>query len=251
MKGTCFQKPLEFNLRIDGESWQQGESIVGSLTVKNHGPTSVPLSAIHARLAYGELKKVRAKSQDAFKVISESKSEGTLESQKEVTIPFKFETDRNCQITDTSGSLFLVYGDGDATEKLGQLQLAVHPYWVIQEFVKTFQTDFRFVVKTQKAGKGTVEIKLVPPVSQAFATLEQVIFSFKFQGDALEMQSAFHTKKVEASAASVDLKKEKKASHHVFEAKQYLLPSGRFNHDTIVPMIREVLSAVEAKTLFK
>jgi len=43
MKGTFFQKPLELELNIEGESWKQGDSVYGNLVVKNHGPDSFSL----------------------------------------------------------------------------------------------------------------------------------------------------------------------------------------------------------------
>ena len=36
MKGTFFQRPVEYNLWIDGESWRQGDTVSGELTVRNH-----------------------------------------------------------------------------------------------------------------------------------------------------------------------------------------------------------------------
>ena len=51
MKGTFFQKPLELNLLVEGETWRQGDPITGSLTIKNHGSTEFALSELRMQVA--------------------------------------------------------------------------------------------------------------------------------------------------------------------------------------------------------
>jgi hypothetical protein len=247
MKGTSFQKPLEFNLSVDGESWHQGDPIAGVLVVKNQSGETLALGDIGVHLAVGQLKKVRLKSSDAFTPLQSARvrSSETLAPQKEFVFGWKFETDRNCPITDATASPFLLYGQGTGTEKLAQLQLPIHPYWVIEEFLKTFQVAFRFVLKTRKSTKGWVELKLVPPSGKNFATLEYLNSGFRFDGDALQVKYSFHAKKLEASAAAIDTKKIKKESEWTFARDQYLTTSGRFNHDVIEAAIREALTLVE------
>jgi hypothetical protein len=249
MKGTSFQKPLEFNLRVDGETWHQGDSVSGVLLVKNHGTEATSLQEIHLHLALGELKKVRAKSTDAFTVLN-SKPIGTGEEllpQRELSFPWTFETDRNFPITDSTKSPFLLYGHGEGIEKLAQLQINVQPYWLIQEFLKILQTHFRFVVKSQKSNKGKVEVKLVPPDSKKFAKLEQLTLQIKFEAESMAVQYIFQVKKIEASAASVNVKKQKEEAEQVFSPDQYLIPSGRLNHELLETAVQEALDLVESK----
>lgn len=242
MKGAFFQKPYEFGLRIDGETWNQDDTVAGELTVKNQGGESLNKDAFKVCLVYGDLRKVRARAEGCFDVIA---SADLGESGS-----WSFKLDRNSPITDSSSSLFIAYGSGNALEKVGQLQLIVHPDKIIQEYLAVLQTDFRFVIRTQKMSKGRVEIKLVPPASKAFAMLEHLMLSFQFKGDALEAQYLFHTKKIEATAASVDMKKEKKQTTHSIPPEAYLLPSGRFNHEKVGTFIQEALNHVESKLGF-
>lgn len=252
MKGTFFQKPLEFNLRIEGETWNQADAISGELIAKNHGAEPVALETLGVGLAHGELKKVRLKSPEAFDVLASQKFEGgqMLEPGKEARLSWKFETDRNCPISDSTKSLFIVYGQGDATEKLGQLQLTIRPYWIIQEFLSTVTTQFRFVVKTLKWSKGRVEAKLAPPDSKAFAMLEHLTLSFRFEEETLDVKYVFQVKKLEATAANVDVKKDKREVEQSFAKHEYLTPSGRIGFERLEAAIREALQVVEAKVTF-
>jgi hypothetical protein len=249
MKGTVFQKPFEFNLRVEGETWAQGDPISGSLIIKNHGNESILLSDTRVLLGYADLKHVHAKTPDAFEILQTvTVSQPQLEAGKELTVPWQFQTDRNCPITDNLASLFLLYGSGTAYEKVGQLQLKVTPYLVITEFLNVLQVNFRFVVKTQKFSKKAVEIKMAPPDgARAFANVEQLVLRFSFQGEELEVEYAFKVKKLEATATSMAMTKQSKTSAQTYRPDQYRTSSGRFNHDEVEAGIREALSPFEVK----
>ena len=144
----------------------------------------------------------------------------------------------------------MVYGRGEELEKLGQLQLTVRPDQVIQDFLDTVITGFRFVIKTQKSNKAGLDVKMAPPDSKAFSSLEYLVMGFKFAGDELMVKYTFNLKKMEATAASVDVKKLKKSVQQSFRPDQYRIPSGRFNHEHVESSVREALSQVESKVLF-
>lgn len=250
MKGTYFQKPLEFRLEVEGESWSQGDPVQGTLIIKNHGPEAIATDDMRVQLAYGELKKVRAKDASTFEIMATSEvGGGKVEPQKELRHSWRFETDRNAPITDKTDSLFLLYGQG-TPEKLGQLQLIFNPYSLIQEFVERLKLTYRFVVKSQKSNKGWVEVKFAAPAAKAFATLEGLILNFRFDGEALEVRYQFQIKKIEATAASMDMKKEKKQVTQRLEKNHYLTPSGRVNHDQLEASIREAVGQFESKIIF-
>lgn len=245
MKGTSFQRPLKFKVEVNGEAWHQGDAIDGTLEVKNHGSEPTPVSEIAVHLAYGEIKKVRAKSPDAFEILS------TATMSSDGPLNWQFQTERNCPITDKSGSLFILYGRGSATEQLGQLRLTVQPFPLIQEFLDTFKVQFRFVVKSQKAAtKDGLEAKLAPPDSKAFAMLDYVTLGFRFDGDDLHVHYKFSVKKIEASAASIETSKKKKEVKQTLTPLEYRTSTGRVNHERIETAIREALSGIESKVIF-
>ena len=255
MKGTSFQKPLEFNLRVNGESWHQGDQIEGTLTIKNHGLAAVSLTSLKMQLAHGDLKKVRLKTSGGFREIASAQLDlpQCLESSQEITIPWNFQTDRNCPITDTFGSLFLLYGLASINpeeEKLAHLQLPFLPFKLVLEFVELFGTAFRFVLKGQKWSKGQVEFKLAAPAARGFATLDLLLLKCSFQNTNLMVKYEFQVKKIEATAASFEVKKIKKDLEQLLSATEYQLPSGRLNHERLEIAIREALSSVESKISF-
>lgn len=252
MRGTFFQRPVEFKIQIDGESWNQGAPVAGTLVVKNHGNEPLALEGIHVDLAHAQLRKVRSKDAEAFDVLATAKldAQAPLAQGQEATMDWSFQTDRNCPITDNTSSLFVVYGRGSTPDQLGQLQLNVQPFALIQDYLQEFTTQFRFILKSKKFTKNGVEAKLEPPDSKAFATLEGVSIFFRFDGESLETKWVFNVKGLEATAASVDTKKKKKDLTQVLTREQYLTSTGRVNHDKIVQAAKEALASVEAKISF-
>lgn len=251
MKGTFFQKPLEFSLRVEGESWRQGEAIAGTLFAKNHGAQALP-GGFQVKLARGTLKKVHQKVSGAFYEIlaTSSAPAGEIAPQAELGHSWRFQTDRNCPITDNTESLFLLYGSESETEKMGHLQVTIKPEPVIEEFLKAFQIEFRFVVKSFKSSKRGVDVKLMPPDSQHFTMLDYAQLSFRFDGDVLHVGYVFNLKEVQASSAAVDVKKKKKEFEQTFAPGEYRLSSGRFNHERLEAAAAEAIKQVEGKTLF-
>lgn len=250
MKGTFFQKPLELSLVVEGESWQQGDSMSGTLQVRNHGGAAVSLSGLHVDLCVGELKKVRGKSADAFKILQTQAWTGpeSIAAGATHSMDWKFATDLNFPITDSWASPFLVYGQGDAADRLGNLQLTFRAAPAIQDFLDVFKTAFRFVTKSQRSlVKGTLEVKLAPPDGQAYSKFEQVAVSFCFgEDETLELAYSLQTKKIVATVAGSETKKVTKKHEQTFRRDQYRLASGRIRHDVFEAAIREALEAAVA-----
>lgn len=243
MKGTVFQKPFEFKLVVDGESWHQGDTITGTLTAKNHTQEEITAQDINVFLAHGTSKKVEKKADDAFNVLTSASmpSSQKIGPQGEAHINWSFSLDRNCPITDASGSLYLLYGFGQTHTPLGQLRLPIAPMPVILDFLEIFQLSFYFVVKSKKAKKGSVEVRLVPPASKTFAALEDLVISFQFDDERLEINYVFTVKVIDPNSAVTALKKAKKEFKQSFLPSEYLLPNKRINHERMQAAIEEAL----------
>ena len=56
MRSTFFHQPLQYQIEIDGENWEQGEKISGRLIVRNMSDESIFLNASQVILAYGSKK---------------------------------------------------------------------------------------------------------------------------------------------------------------------------------------------------
>ena len=52
MRSTFFQQPLQYQIEIDGENWDQGEKIKGKLIIRNMSSEAVILNASQVILAY-------------------------------------------------------------------------------------------------------------------------------------------------------------------------------------------------------
>lgn len=254
MKGTTFQKPIEFNLHINGEAWNQGDPISGTVVVRNHGNEPLALADVKVWLAHGALRKVHQKSDDPFDILETVSFEtaGQVAPKETATLEWKFALDRNCRITDKSSSLFILYGREAAGLLPGALQLTVNPFQLIQDYLKEFTTQHRFVLKSLRATvKNQVDAKLAPPDSKAFTTLDYISLLIKMDGDNLELKYVFNGKKVEASNAStIEVAKKKKEVKQTLEPKQYRTETGRLNHVFIEQSIKAALSEVEAKVIF-
>ena len=253
MKGVCFQKPFELTLLVQGESWQQGDTVTGSLEVKNHSSEPVSIDGFKVHLAEADLKKVRAKSGDAFEL------SGTQTAPSAALVPaggkgsfeWKFTLDRNCSITDNVGSPYLLYGQGEALEKVGQIQLTVKPHPAIEEILSRFSVPFRFVQKSRKAMKDGTEIKLDPPDGKQYMMVEQLAARFKIEENSLlHVRYQFQVKKMEANVGGTVTKIDKRLFEQDIPLDKLKLPSGRWDHDFIEVCIQEALATVSSKVIF-
>lgn len=250
MKGTFFQKPVEFKIEVAGESWHQGAPLSGKLMIKNHGTEVLQGSDVPVRLAYGVLKKVRAKAPSSLSVLAEASAPAGWEITPgaEGGWEWSFRLDRNVPVTDASASLFLIYGRGAILEQLGQLQLNIAPSEAIEVFLKAWTIHFRFVLKSIKFAtrrdSGWVEAKLAPPSAREFAFVEHVIAAFREdQTGGLDVRVTFAIKKLEATAASLQSTREKREFSARLEASELRVPSGRFNTDAIEAVIAQAVAA--------
>ena len=79
MKATLFNKPLEWSIETQGESWQQGSAIKGILKVKNHGQEELPLENAGVGIAHADVKKVHARTEGILKpAVNEKLSATTI-----------------------------------------------------------------------------------------------------------------------------------------------------------------------------
>ena len=68
MKGMNSQNGVEFRIQFEGETWAQGDTLRGVLVSK-------PEQKLRVVLAEGIDKKVRSKSEDAYRILDEKTSD--------------------------------------------------------------------------------------------------------------------------------------------------------------------------------
>jgi hypothetical protein len=127
---------------------------------------------------------------------------------------------------------------------LGPLPFAVKPHRYIQKAITIFESPFQFVPKSQKSVNGWVEVKMKPPTARRLVLVDELLMSFRFDKDVLELKYTFKVKSFDTSASTVNVKKEKTVVEQRLEPKQYLLTEEHLNHEVLESKIQEALDVV-------
>lgn len=248
MKGTFFSRPLEWNIETIGESWQQGDTLKGTIKVKNHGAEAVDLSDTGVGLAFAEIKKVQSRADGALKPLDKSSlKDSSLGSGAETSMEFSFSLSDNGPVTDKKSSYYLCFGK-NFTE--GQLQLKVEPKKLYSRIVNLLDTFHRFKLKEYKTSKKGVEFKLVPPTSREMANIESLLLTFSMDSDNLVMKYDFQVKRLDTSSVTTKINKESVGLEKILGPKEYSLGRDMINQDQLLKSIEQVLSEVKIKAVF-
>lgn len=248
MKGTFFQKPLEWNIETPDESWQQGSKVRGTLRVKNHGSEPVSLSSCGAGLAYADIKKVHAKTDGILKPSPLATfPDGNIGPGETQELQFELDLPANCPVSDKKATYFLTYGK-DAREN--HLQLNVQPRVLFGKIVGLLDTFQRFKLKEFKGTKNGVEYKLIPPTSREMANLEGLLLSLDMDGELLNLSFEFQVKKLDTSGVANSIKKETARIRKSLPPKEYSLGRDMINQDALLKMFEGVIGEVKIKNAF-
>ena len=246
MRGVFIQKPLEFRLEVPLDAAIQGEKVPCTVTVTNHGSVPIPLSQISLTLAVGALKKVKAKADDAFEVLSEGNFDRstTLAPGSQSTFVHDFALDRNAPISDRSQTPYLLYGNADQDAFLGQQPLTVkmHPHY--KAIFDTFETVFSFINKGESWKDGYTSVKYKASDLRKFSLVEEFTASVRFVDSALEVLYVFKVKKFDATAQGLAATKGKAEVAQTWTPEQYLFGEGFIRQEFIEKSIDEALSVV-------
>lgn len=251
MKGTLFKKPLEFQIQTDGEKWNQGESLNGTLSIKNHSKEAIDISSYGVYLAYGEIKKIQQKKEGMLKETSDKKSfnDKLLPPSGGMQFDFQFKLDPNVKITDKKSSYYLVYGPLETLDA-GYLQLQIDPRPLYNSIVGLFDTFHRFKLKDKKMSKEAVEFKLIPPNSKEFLSLEALQLQFSIDGGKLFMHYIFKNKKLNISSGELSTIKNKVEFKQDLLLSDFLLNQSDLDQDKILKKTQEILDQVRRKIVF-
>jgi hypothetical protein len=248
MRGTFFNKPLEWNLETEKESWFQGEHIKGSLRLKNTGKDSILIENAGVALAYAEIKKVHARAEGALKTKEHMTFPNlNLSSGESQELQFNFQLDPNCPITDKKASCFLSYGLGCAET---HLMLKIEPKILFGKVVGLLDTFHRFKLKEFKAAKTGVEYKLIPPTSRDMANLESLNVVFSMTGENLQMDYDFQVRKLDTDSPTTKVNKVGIKIQKILSPKEYSLGKEMINQDAILKSLETAISEVKLKSVF-
>ena len=246
MRGVTIQNQLEFKLESSIEYVAQGERVPCSLTVKNHGTDTVPLSQLSISLVLGNLKKVKAKADDAFEFLAHAQLDRSvlLAPGADVSVSWEFALDLNAPITDKSQTPYLLYGNGESSALLGQLPLTVkmHPHY--RAIFDTCETVLSLINKGETWKDGFTTVKYKAPDLRKFSLVDEILVSVRFVEDSLEVIYQFKVKKLEATATSMNFKKGKAEVAQTWTAEEYLFGGGFVRQEFVEKMLEEAMSVV-------
>lgn len=250
MKGTLFQKPVEFNLEVLGEAWTQGSQLNGSLKITNHGHENVSLENLGVALALGHIKKVKTKNSEAFK-ISETQGFPTsnIAPGEKTELNFDFKLNANGPITDKTQSPYLIYGDLEKKE--GHLQLTIEPSLTFKPLLDVLDIFFRFKLKERKFAKNVIEFKFIAPDAKEFKSLEHIVVKMKeLEAGDIDLDIQFNMKKVGVSDGTVALTKAKESKKMALKFKDYMFQKDAPNQEAIRKIFQGLFDEVLPKQLF-
>jgi hypothetical protein len=243
MKGTFFNKPIEYNINISGESWKQGDQLSGTFTVIEHSKVGINKSKYGCHLCFCKIKKFNSKDIKAIKVLESKK----LISDKN-ELNFTFDLRQNCPITDSIGSLYIIYGDIDSPFESGSLQLKITPISPILYFTQIFEQFYRFKLRAFKNKKDNIEVLVIAPDSKEWVGIQKMAIQMKMVGDELNLLFNINIKKLDFSNDLNKTKDEKIEIIKVLTKNQYEL-YGIANQDGIKKVIDEVLNEIKIKPI--
>ena len=248
MKGTIFNKPLEWNLETIGEYWHQGDVLKGFLKLKNHGLEAVTLDNCGVSLAHGEIKKVHSRTDGALKFEQNmSFSASEILPNSELLLDFTFSIGSNSPVTDKKSSYYLCFGKQFLES---QLQVRIEPKLLFTKVVGLLDTFHRFKLKETKGAKKGVEFKFVPPTSREMANIESMTLTFLMDQENLCMKFDFQVKKIDTSSVTTKINKEAVKVEITLSPKEYSLGRDMINQDQILKCLESALTEVKMKNVF-
>ncbi len=144
MRSIFFQHPLQHQIEIDGENWDQGEEIKGKLIIRNMSSETVVVNASQVILAYGLKKSIKEGNESPWEVLEKQvlTKNISLPAGGEQSYEWIFQLATDCPITDKQGGLYLLFGGEDTLSEGGRLDLPVSLHPILQNFLQTFSTQF-------------------------------------------------------------------------------------------------------------
>ena len=252
MRSTFFQQPLQHQIEIDGENWDQGEKINGKLIIRNMSSETVVVNASQVILAYGLKKSIKEGNESPWEVLEKQvlTKNISLPAGGEQLYKWVFKLATDCPISDKRGGLFLLFGGEDTLYEGGRIDLPVNLHPILQNFLQTFSTQFFFLEKYQKRKSEWTEVKLVPPESKEFPNLDFVRCLLRISQDHLEAHYLFKMSGLGRSGQKMTVTKKDREIKQKIPSERYLLPGGFPNRECFRENINEALNIARPDVIF-
>jgi len=248
MRGLFLSRSIEFRLDVQGDTFEQGQSVVCNLKFINRGAGPIILASPTLRLALGDQKLVKAKDPAAFELLLQAEVERGIELAPgaEFSASHTFNLDLNFPITDKAKAPFLLYGDSENVTELGQLPLTVTPHKHLRMIFDTLSTVFSFLPKGESSKNRWTSVKLKPPESRSMSLVDELNLEVRFNNDGLELVYCFNVKKLDASQAKVGVRKAKTEVKQVWSRQDFLFGGDFIRQEFVEAKIKEAISEVSS-----
>lgn len=248
MKGTVFNKPLEWNIETQKETWFQGDQVTGVLRLKNHGTESIDLGQAGVALSHADIKKVHARAIGAMKFdVKEIFADSRIGSGEAKDLNFTLTLPANCPVTDKKASYYLSYGRNFSEN---HLMMKIEPNPLFGKVISLLDTFKRFKLKEYKAAKTGVEYKLLPPTSRDMANLDSLSLALSMTEGNLLMDYDFQVRKLDTAGVTTKINKTGVKITKTLGPKEFSLGRDMINQDTLLKSIESVINEVKLKSVF-
>ena len=252
MRSTFFQQPLQHQIEIDGENWDQGEEIKGKLIIRNFSNETVAINVSQLILAYGLKKSIKEVNESPWEVLEKQvmAQNISLPAGGEQSFEWIFQLATDCPITDKHGGLYLLFGGEDTLSAGGKLDVPVNLHPILQNFLQTFTTQFFFLEKYQKRKLEWTEVKLVPPESKEYPNLDFVRCLLRISQEQLEAHYLFKMSGLGRSGEKMTVTKKNRELKQKIPPENYLQPGGFPNRACFRENINEALNIARPDVIF-
>ena len=252
MRSVYFQQPLEHQIEVEGESWNQGEVVKGQLRIRNMSSKTVAVKTSQIILAHGLKKAFKEGTMVPWEVLEKQvvAQDIALQAGSKLTFGWNFDLSTDCQITDKQGGLYLLFGGDEALTEGGRLNLQINLHPILQNYLQTFTTQFRFLEKYQKRKSEWTEVKLIPPDSREYPNMDYVLCFLRIHDEQLEAHYRFKMSGLGRTGEKMTVTKKNRELEQSIPPEKYLQPGGFPNRACFRENIDQALNIARPEVIF-
>ena len=252
MRSVYIQQPLEYQIDVEGESWNQGEVVKGQIRIRNMSSKTVAVKTSQIILAHGLKKAFKEGTMVPWEVLEKQvvAQDIALQAGSELTFGWNFNLSTDCPITDKQGGLYLLFGGDEALTKGGRLNLQINLHPILQNYLQTFTTQFRFLEKYQKRKSELTEVKLIPPDSREYPNMDYVLCFLRIHDEQLEAHYRFKMSGLGRTGEKMTVTKKNREIEQSIPQGKYLQPGGFPNRACFRENIDQALNIARPEVIF-
>ncbi len=252
MRSVYIQQPLEYQIDVEGESWNQGEVVKGQIRIRNMSSKTVAVKTSQIILAHGLKKAFKEGTMVPWEVLEKQvvAQDIALQAGSELTFGWNFNLSTDCPITDKQGGLYLLFGGDETLTEGGRLNLQINLHPILQNYLQTFTTQFRFLEKYQKRKSELTEVKLIPPDSREYPNMDYVLCFLRIHDEQLEAHYRFKMSGLGRTGEKMTVTKKNREIEQSIPQGKYLQPGGFPNRACFRENIDQALNIARPEVIF-